>query len=173
MYKRTAIRQYFIQYLKDNTELFDDRIYPLLAAQLQNEINPRAEITTRDETILTNTTTHTERELKLEIVTKCINTQNDMLIDFDSTIEETMFEIEKAMSKMLGCVDKSPFALFTDIKLESTEIKTNTESEIVLGYALLKYSIIYDYELPLEETILTDFDVDESLSYLNITNIKD
>jgi len=173
MYKRTAIRQYFIQYLKDNTELFDNRIYPMLTAQLQDEDYPKVEVATRDETILTNTTTHTERELKLEIVTKCINTQNDMLIDFDSTIEETMYEIEKAMSKMLGCVDKSPFALFTDIKLESTEIKTDIGSKIVLGYALLKYSIFYDYELPLKETILTEFDVGESLSYLNITNIKE
>ena len=172
MYKRTAIRQYFIQYLKDNTELFDNRIYPMLTAQLQDEAYPKVEVATREESILTNTTTHTERELKLEIVTKCINTQNDMLVDFDSTIEETMFEVEKAMSKILGYVDKSPFALYTDIKLESTDIGTNIESEIVVGYALLKYTIIYEYELPLEETVLADFDVDDSLSHLDIENIK-
>jgi hypothetical protein len=177
MYKRTLIRNFLVNYLKNDTEnitptfgnkIYGGRVKPLIGEQ---EKYPFISIFTRNEEITEHLTTHTRRELDINIgVIAFSNTADDL----DSVVEKSIYQVEKSMSKLIGAdaIAPDPFRLIDEIYLENILIDSDTESKNTIGKAMLNYKVIYDYQRPVGFDIssLVDFDEVGSIANLIITN---
>lgn len=177
MYKKTAIRQLFTQYLSDNVPSVATRVYSgRIAPKQKDDLYPYLTVFSKDEDITEYYTSHTERvlELKVGVVVKQVEDENtDAESDFDEIIENLMYEVEQAMSKVLTSgepIAPDNFKLFNDIVLDSSNTDSNFESGSDIGGGMLNYVISYDYENPVDPLILEDFDVQGSIENMIITN---
>ncbi len=170
MYKKTAIRHHFTQYLKNTVLSVENRVYSGSVKPLQKEniTYPYLTVFSRREEIIEEFTSHTVRELELKVGMFVKDNGSD---DFDEVIENLMFEVESQMSKIFGINQDLNFELYREIQLASTEMQSDISSSSTLGGAEITYKIIYDYERPVNLAPLNDFDVQGSIENLIITNI--
>jgi len=173
MYKRTLIRNFIVQYLKDNTTLFSDRVFGGRVAPIieKDSEYPYLLVFTNDESVTENQTMYTVRELDLMI--GVVSKSNDV-DDLDSIVEENLYDVEKAMSYLLSAdnVGTDEFKLIEDIYLESINISRDSDSQSNISKASMSFKITYYYQRPvgLVYSTLDDFDVDGSIANLIITN---
>lgn len=173
MYKKTAIRQHFTQYLKDNvpsvaTRVFSGRIAP----KQKDDPYPYLIVFAKDEDIAEYYTSHTERVLELKVGV-VVNENGNADSDFDEITENLEYEVEIAMSKIITSGDPiapDNFKLFNDIVLDNSQTDSSFESGNDIGGGMLNYVINYDYENPVDPLVLQDFDVVESVQNMVITN---
>lgn len=170
MYKRTAIRLHFKEYLKQNVAEVSNRVYSGTVKPLMkdNIIYPYITVFSKDEEITEQFTSHTVRELDLKVGLFVKDNEAD---DFDEIIENLMFNVESAMSKILGFKQDINFELYQEINLDKTEMQTDISSSSNLGGAMMSYKITYNYEIPVNLAALEDFDVQGSIDNLIITNV--
>lgn len=173
MYKRTLIRNFLVDYLKTNTTLFNNRVYggrvkPLIEKENQY---PYIVVFTEDEDIAEHNTMHTTRELDIKIG---VNAKDNAIDDLSSVVEIALFDIEKAMSKLIGAgkVGNDPYDLIEDIYLENISTSSGTDSQSNISKAMMTYKVTYYYQRPVgyDYTTLEDFDVDGSIANIIITN---
>ena len=171
-YKKTVIRQYFVELLKVYVTSVSGRVYGGRLNPKEDDTYPYLTVYTKDEDVAEQFTTYTSRELQLFIgvIVKDNTIASD---DFDEVIENVMIDVETVMSRVLTVQAKEvddPFALFNSIVLVSTKTGTNNESKSDIGSGMLGYKIDYDYQLPIVPVALEDFDVDASIDHIQITN---
>ena len=172
MYKKTLIRQYFTELLKAGVTSVDSRVYSGRINPKEDEDYPYLTVFTKDEDVVEQFTSHTSRELDLHI--GIVVKSNDIADgDFYEVIENTMFDVESIMGKVLT-VQAKPindfFALLNDYVLVSSTTEHNNDSSSDIGGGMLVYKVAYDYELPIIPLVLEDFDVQGSIDNLIITN---
>jgi len=173
VYKKTAIRQHFTEYLKANVASVSNRVFSGRIDTLQsNQTYPYLTVFSKDEDITEYYTSHTERALELKVgVVVSENQTADS--DFDELIENLMFEVEQAMSKIITSgepIAPDNFKLFEDIVLDASQSGSNGESGKDIGGGMLNYLISYYYENPVTPLVLEDFDVQGSIDNMIITN---
>lgn len=171
-YKKTLIRQYFTALLKATVTSVASRVYSGRINPKEDENYPYLTIFTKDENIVDQFTTHTERELELHIGVVVKN--NDIANgDFDEVIENIMFDVEEVMSQVITVQTKPAsdfFALLNSVELVSSTMGNDNSSSSDIGGALLVYKVDYDYNLPIVSHTLEDFDIDGSIDHIQITN---
>lgn len=171
-YKKTVIRQYFVELLKVFVPNVAGRVYGGRLNPKEDENYPYLTVYTKDEDIAEQFTTHTSRELQLFI--GVIVKDNDIASgDFDEVIENIMIDVETVMSRVITVQTKEvddPFALFNNVVLVSTKTGSNNESSSDIGSGMLGYKVDYDYNLPISPVALEDFDIDASIDHIQITN---
>ena len=171
-YKKTLIRQYFELLLKTTVTSVNSRVYSGRINPNENASYPYLTVFTKDENIVDQFTTHTERELELHI--GVIVKDNDIANgDFDEVIENIMFDVEEVMSQVITVQTKPAldfFALLNSVQLVSSTMNSDNSSSSDIGGALLVYKVDYDYNLPIVSQTLEDFDVDGSIDHIQITN---
>lgn len=172
-HKRTIIRQYFQQYLKDNVISVSQRVYsgridPLREKDITN-LYPFISISSKDEDILetyNNGYTVREFDLLVGLVIKDNQTEDS---DFDELIENLTLEVETAMSAVpYQTTDADGYTLFTSLHLDNTRMMTNNESKADIGQCILTYRINYNYQEPIVPLTLADFDLDLSIANLKV-----
>jgi len=172
MYKRTAIRQYFVSLLKAGVTSVSSRVYGGRINPKNDENYPYLNVIMKDEDIENQFTGHTTRDLTMHIgVFVKNNTINDG--DFDAITEALMYDVESIMGKVLTVQAKQTgdnFALLNDIVVVGTSTSTDNSSGDDLGVGVLTYKINYSYELPIKPITLEDFDWLGSIQHMQITN---
>ena len=174
MYKRTLIRQFLVSYLKANTTLFNnERVYGgRVAPMIESEITyPYIIVYTDDESIVEHNTMHTVRELDIQIG---VISKDNTTEDLSSIVENVLFDIEKAMSKLLSAsaVGSDPYDLIEDIYLDSIVTARDSESQSNISKGMMSYKVSYYYQRPVDfdYSAMDDFDVDGSIANIIITN---
>lgn len=172
MYKKTVIRQYFVEMLKTVLPSFGGRVFGgRIDPHMDTETFPILIVSTKDDRVLDQWTTHTSRELDLNIMIVMQENQTGDS-DFDELIEDLMLEVEIYMSRVITVqsFDVDYFALLNDVAFKGSMVSTNNESGHDTGKALLEYKINYDINLPVISMALSDFDVSGSIANIQITN---
>tara|TARA_R110002073_G_scaffold324027_1_gene501729 strand:- start:8668 stop:9213 length:546 start_codon:yes stop_codon:yes gene_type:complete len=174
MYKRTLIRQFLVSYLKANTTLFNnERVYGgRVAPMIESEIiYPYVVIFTDDESIVEHTTMHTSRELDIQIG---VIAKDNTIEDLSSIIEAVLFDVEKAMSKLLGAsaVGTDPYDLIEDIYLDAIITTNESDSQSNISKAMMSFKVSYYYQRPVafDYSEMDDFDELGSVANMIITN---
>lgn len=173
MYKKTLIRQYFVELLKTGVTSVNSRVYSGRINPNNNATYPYLIVFTRNESVSEQFTTHTERELELHVgvVVKDNNIGNG---DFDEIVEDLMYEVESVMGRVLTVQTKNPstdfFALLDSVVLVGSAVSDDNTSGSDIGSSMLTYKVDYDYELPIVPLTLQDFDVQGSIENIIITN---
>tara|TARA_R110001632_G_scaffold176107_1_gene295786 strand:- start:1322 stop:1867 length:546 start_codon:yes stop_codon:yes gene_type:complete len=174
MYKRTLIRQFLVSYLKANTTLFNnERVYGgRVAPMIESEITyPYIIVYTDDESIVEHNTMHTARELDIQIG---VISKDNTIEDLSSIIESVLFDIEKAMSKLLGAsaVGTDPYDLIEDIYLDAIVTDSKVDSQSNISQAMMRYKVSYYYQRPVgfDYSAMDDFDELGSVANMIITN---
>lgn len=173
MYKKTLIRQYFTELLKQGVTSVNNRVYSGRLNPKEDQNYPYLTVSTKDEDITSQFTSHTERQLDLNIgiIVKDNDTGEG---DFDAVIENLMYEVESIMGKVITVQTKDPitdnFALLDSIVLDSSRTENDNSSSSDIGGAMLMYKVDYAYELPIIPLVLNDFDVQGSINNIIITN---
>ncbi len=172
MYKKTLIRQYFTDLLKAGVTSVSNRVYSGRINPNADDLYPYLTVFTKDEDIVDQFTSHTSREVDLHI--GIVVKSNDIADgDFYEVIENTMYDVESIMGKVLTVQAKPTndfFALLNDYVLVSSTTEHNNDSSSDIGGGMLVYRVSYDYELPIIPLTLEDFDVQDSIDNLIITN---
>lgn len=177
MYKKTVIRQFFVEYLKAqitqiSNRVFAGRIDPLT----KNETFPYLVVMSKNDEVTDYVTGYTEREMDL-LVSVNIRSNQEQDSDFDALVEDLMFRVEEAMSKQITIPstytnpEGSNLDLFKNALFERSQINNNTESGNDYGSAVMAYKIEYDYEDPIVPLTLEDFDWQGSIDNIQITNV--
>ena len=173
MYKRTAIREFIVAYLKANATFFNNRVFSgRIKPNIEDENQyPYLIVFTRNEDITEHYTSHTRRELDINIGVIVSDNNSD---DMDTTTEESMLEVEKQMSKILGAnpIGNDPFNLIDDLSLDSIDMDSESDSRNSIGKAMLTYKAEYEYQRPVgfDLSLLDDFDEIGSIENIQITN---
>lgn len=171
MHKRTEIRNWIVEYISNNTSFFS-KIYSGRAKTNHDDSFPFLTIFTRDEDIEEYHTSHTKRVLDLRVGIVVKENAED---DLDTITENALYELEKVMSKIVYVKSTNPddpFYLFDEIVHTGTSIKDDTDGNSNLGMAMLKYSITYSYQRPIDLIFenLPSFDEMGSIQGMNILN---
>ena len=174
MYKRTLIRQFLVSYLKANTTLFNnERIYGgRVAPMIESDITyPYIVVYTDDESIVEHNTMHTSRELDIQIG---VISKDNAIEDLSSVIEAVLFDVEKAMSKLLGApaIGIDPYDLIEDIYLDAIVTDNKSDSQSNISQAMMRYKVSYYYQRPVgfDNSVMNNFDVSGSIANIIITN---
>lgn len=176
-YKKTVIRAYFVAYLKAQILSLSDRIYGgrIDPIHKSKDTFPYLTVFSKSDDVIEEFTSHTERELDLLI--GVVLKDNTTVDDFDALVEDLMFKVEEAMSKIIGgpigTYAENPddnYRLFEDIVFEKSLITNSNDSGNDIGTAIMSYKISYNYEAPVIPLTLQDFDLDGSIDNITITN---
>ena len=174
MYKRTLIRQFLVNYLKANTTLFNNervyggRVAPIIETDI---LYPYLVVYSDDENITEHNTMHTSRELDIQIG---VISKDNSTEDLSSVVEAVLFDVEKAMSKLLGAsaVGNDPYDLIEDIYLDAIATDSKSDSQSNLSQAIMNYKVSYYYQRPVgfDYQEMDDFDELGSVANMIITN---
>ena len=173
MYKKTAIRKYFKEYLSTllGIDVYCGRIDPLS----KKTTFPYITIYSKNDTVTAEFTSHTEREMDILIgVNVRANQTEDS--DFDEIIENLMYTVESYMSLLITVpstyipIDEDNYRLFEDVVFTNSLIDSDNSSGNDYGMALMNYKLSYNYESPIKPLELDDFDWEESIKHIQITN---
>ena len=174
MYKRTLIRQFLVNYLKANTTLFNNervyggRVAPIIETDI---LYPYLVVYSDDENITEHNTMHTSRELDIQIG---VISKDNSTEDLSSVVEAVLFDVEKAMSKLLGAsaVGNDPYDLIEDIYLDAIVTDSKSDSQSNLSQAIMNYKVSYYYQRPVgfDYQEMDDFDELGSIANMIITN---
>ena len=173
MYKKTVIRKYFEELLKSAIPNVSNRVYSGRINQVEDDVYPYITLFSKNETIQEQFTTHTQRELNLNVgIVISDNTINDG--DFYEKIEDLMIEVDnvigRVLSESVSPITDDEFYLFEDIAFLSSSTDHDNTSGNDIGMAMLEYKIIYNYSLPVIPLTLEDFDWQSSIANIQITN---
>lgn len=147
--------------------VFGGRIDP----HMKDDTFPILAVSTKDDTVTDQYTTHTQRELDLNILIVMQDNQTADT-DFDELIEDLMLEVETYMSRVITVqsFDNDFFALLNDVTFKGSKVSTDNESGHDVGKALLEYKVCYDLSLPVIPVSLQDFDVAGSIAHIQLEN---
>ena len=173
MYKKTVIRQYFEQVLKASVPSVAGRVYSGRINQVEDDVFPYITLFSKNESIAEQFTTHTSRELDLNVgIVVSDNTIDDG--DFYEVIENVMLEVDNAMGRILtervSSITDDYFALFEDVVFQNSSTEHDNSSGNDIGMAMMSYKVSYDYALPVIPLTLEDFDWQGSIANIQITN---
>lgn len=175
MYKKTAIRKYFTEYLKTMIPTFF--VYSGRIDKLQNDdiSYPYLVVFNKNDSISEEFTSHTVREMDL-IIGLVVSENQVADNDFDELIENAMFEVEAAMGLLITIPSTyiptatDNFRLFEDITLKRSSVDSNNDGGLDIGTATMTYSVTYNYESPIVPISLDAFDVNASIENIQILN---
>jgi hypothetical protein len=171
-YKKTVIRQCFETLLKAGVTSVSNRVYSGRINPKEDENYPYLTVFTKDENVVDQSTMSTNRELELHIGIVVKN--NDIADgDFYEEIENIMFDVESIMSQVITVQAKEPndfYALLDSVVLVGSTTEHNNYSSSDIGGGMLVYKVDYEYNLPIVPHTLEDFDVEDSIAHIQITN---
>lgn len=173
MYKKTAIRQYFTEVLKAGVLSVEGRVYNGRINQVEDNKFPYLTIFSKNESVSEQFTTHTTRELGLNVgIVVSDNSIDDG--DFYEVIERVMLEVDIVLGKILtqrvSPIANDFFALFEDIVFQNSSTEHDNTSGNDIGMAMMNYTVSYDYSLPIVSVTLDNFDWQGSTNNIQITN---
>jgi len=173
MYKKTAIRQYFTEALKASVPSVSNRVYNGRINQVEDNQFPYLTIFSKNESIDEQFTTHTSRELRLNVgIVVSDNTINND--DFYEVIENVMLEVDNAMGRILteivSPITNDFFSLFEDVVFQNSSTEHDNTGGNDIGMSMMNYLVSYDYSLPVVSVSLEDFDWKGSIANIEITN---
>ena len=173
MYKKTVIRQYFTNALIAGVTSVSGRVYNGRINQVEDNQFPYLTIFSKNESISEQFTTHTSRELDLNVgIVVSDNTIDNA--DFYEVIENVMIEVDNVMGRVLtervSPISGDFFALFEDIVFQNSSTDHDNSSGNDIGMAMMSYKVSYDYSLPVIPLSLDVFDWKSSIANIQITN---
>lgn len=172
MYKKTLIRAFFTELLKQNVASVSQRVYSGRLNPKEDENYPYLTVYTKDEDIVEQSTMSTKRELALHIGIVVKNNDIDSG-DFDEVIDNLMYDVEVVMSQVLSVQTKAVndfYALVDDVVLERSVTDADNSSGSDIGGGMLVYKVDYEMMLPVSPVVLEDFDLQGSIDNIQITN---
>lgn len=150
------------------TRVFGGRKLPY-----QSELFPAISVFAGDETMQGELYTgYTQRTFELVVVAVTSSKPNSQDFDTDEIAENVLLEIETVMSQVFTSetIDAYGLKLFEEISPIGNEIELDTQSGRDIGRVIARYQVVYNYQHPIVPVELVDFDIENSIKNLTITN---